>query len=385
MNNQLFDNRAFEVLFYLQDSGYNSWFVGGCVRDALCGKKFTDYDLATIATPSEIIKIFKNYEIDKKSLDFGCVRVNNSGLWIEITTLRQDINPDGRHTQVAFTNDLAKDALRRDFTINALYWHGREGSPIIDFFDGQSDLLAKKVRFIGDAETKVQEDYLRILRFFRFSAIYGCDLDQTATEACARHQQGLAYLSGNRVWHEWAKILLQPNSVKVLNKIRELGIDLTLFGIELNFGEDRGLISLYKGSDPLLLTNLLLPRLQTQHLAHRFNLNKKERDWLNLAVTLVIDQDFRELYLEYGSDTYELVYYWAAKFLTSASDELNKPFWKVLNPKFTLTGKDLLKLGCLPGPNVGIYLKSTHDWWVKNDFIPNYEECLRYACSLFKC
>ena len=385
MNNQLFDNRAFEVLFYLQDSGHNSWFVGGCVRDALCGKKFTDYDLATIATPSEIIKIFKNYEIDKKSLNFGCVRINNSGLWIEITTLRQDINPDGRHTQVAFTTNLAEDALRRDFTINALYWDGRESSSIIDFFDGQSDLLTQKIRFIGDAEAKVQEDYLRILRFFRFSAIYGCDLDQTAIEACARHQQGLAYLSGNRVWHEWAKTLLQPNSIKVLNKIRELGIDLTLFGVELNFGKDRGLISLYKGGDPLLLTNLLLPNLQTQHLAHRFNLSKKERDWLNLAVTLVIDQDFRELYLEYGYDTYELVYYWAARFLTSASAELDKPFWKVPDPKFPLAGKDLLKLGCLPGTIIGTYLKGTHNWWVQNDFIPSHEECLRYASSLFKC
>lgn len=385
MNHKLFDSRAFDVLFHLQDTGYNSWFVGGCVRDALCGKKFTDYDLATVATPLEVIKIFANYEIDKRSLDFGCVRVNNAGLWIEITTLRQDINPDGRHAQVVLTKDLAEDALRRDFTINALYWQGREDSSIIDFFDGQSDLLAKRVRFIGDAEVKVQEDYLRILRFFRFSAIYGCDLDQTATEACARHQQGLAYLSGSRVWYEWAKTLLQPNSIKVLNKISELGIDLTLFGVALNFGKNHELLSLYKGSDPLLLTNLLLPNLQVQHLVHRFNLSKKERDWLKTAESLIVNQDFRELYLEYGSDAHELVYYCAAKFLTSANAEFDKSFWKVPNPNFPLIGKDLLKLGCLPGPIIGVYLKSTNNWWVQNNFIPSHEECLLYASSLFKC
>ncbi len=379
MNRQLFDNRAFEVLFHLQDANYNSWFVGGCVRDALCGKKFTDYDLATVATPLEIIKIFENYEIDKKSLDFGCVRINNAGLWVEITTLRQDINPDGRHAQVTFTKDLSTDALRRDFTINALYWQGREGSLIIDFFDGQSDLLKQKVRFIGDAEIKVQEDYLRILRFFRFSAIYGCELDQTGLGACEKHQQGLAYLSGNRVWHEWAKTLLQSNTERVLEQIMESGIDLSLFGIKINLNES------YQGSSPLLFTKLLLPNIQVPHLVHRFNLSKKERDWLNLAVTLVIDQDFRELYLEYGSDAHELVYYWATKFFTSSSDELNKPFWKVPNPKFPLIGKDLLKLGCLPGPIIGTYLKNTHDWWVQNDFIPSHEECLSYVSSLLKC
>jgi poly(A) polymerase len=378
VNNQLFDNRAFEVLFHLQDSSYNSWFVGGCVRDALCGKKFTDYDLATIATPTEIIKIFENYEIDKKSLNFGCVRVNNAGLWLEITTLRQDVNPDGRYTQVAFTNDLEKDASRRDFTINALYWDGREGSLIIDFFDGQPDLLVKKVRFIGDAEIKVQEDYLRILRFFRFSAIYGYDLDQTGVGACEKYQQGLAYLSGTRVWGEWSKLLLKSNTEKVLEQIVESEIDLALFGMKLNINRS------YLGSDPLLFTKLLLPTIQIPHLVHRLSLSKKESEWLKTAESVTANQDFREFYLEHGDDARELVYYWAAKFLTSSGDELSKPFWKVSNPRFPLIGKDLLKLGCLPGPIMGVYLKSTHYWWIQNDFTPDYEACLLYAGTLLK-
>ena len=124
--------------------------------------------------------------------------------------------------------------------------------------------------------------------------------------------------------------------------------------------------------------------MQIPHLVHRLNLTKKEFEWLKVANSLISNQDFRELYLEYGPATYELVHYWAAQFGSSATEELAKPFWKILNPKFTLTGKDLLTQGCLPGPNIGSYLKNTQNWWVQNNFTPNYKECLDYAITLFK-
>lgn len=378
MNPQSFDQRALEAISKLQNCEYDSWFVGGCVRDTLCGKQFTDYDLATVALPEDIIKTFKNHDVSKEALEFGCVRINYLGLWLEITTLRQDINPDGRYTEVIFTNDLKKDALRRDFTINALYWDGKEASTVVDFFKGQTDLFAKKVRFIGDADSKVQEDFLRILRFFRFSAIYGDEIDPKGVASCEKHKNGLAYLSGNRVWSEWSKMLFKPNTTKVLHQIRESEIDIALFGVKLNLNLS------YQGSDSLLFTRLLLPSLHIEHLAHRLNLNKKESNWLKMADLLVVNQDFRELYLEYGAATYELVYYWAAKFRISAITEFNKPFWKVLNPKFPLTGQDLLNHGCIPGPLIGEYLKKTKNWWIQNDFTPTHEECLNYAMALFK-
>ncbi len=380
MNYQLFDERAIYALYQLQNAGYSSWFVGGCVRDFLIGKKINDYDLATIATPEVIIKVFKNYEINLNALSYGCVRINYQDLWLEITTLRKDIHPNGRHTQVVFTKDLAKDALRRDFTINALYWDGKKNSPIIDFFNGQNDLYSKNVCFIGNVEIRVQEDYLRILRFFRFSAIYGSNLNQDSFNACIKHQQGLAYLSGTRVWHEWSKTLLNANTASVLKHVCESGVDLTLFGGPLNLEASTN----YQGNDPLLYTNLLLPTAHVKYLTHRLNLTKAQNMWLEAAESIVFEQDFRELYLRYGTIAKELVYFWAAKFSTSAKAEFSKPFWQVLEPILPLTGKDLLKLGCLPGTIVGSYLKNTKNWWVQNNFVPNHKECLEYAKSLFK-
>ena len=380
MNYKLFDKRAICALRQLQNAGYGSWFVGGCVRDFIIGKKINDYDLATISTPEVIIKIFKNYEIDQNALSYGCVRINYQDLWLEITTLREDIQQNGRHSQVIFTTDLSKDAQRRDFTINALYWNGEKNSPIIDFSNGQSDLYSKNVCFIGSAEIRVQEDYLRILRFFRFSAIYGSSLNKDSFNACIKHQQGLAYLSGNRVWYEWSKTLLNANTAGVLKYICEYGIDITLFGGLLNLKASTN----YQGNDPLLYTNLLLPTVHIKHLTHRLNLTKAQDMWLEVAESIIFEQDFRKLYLKYGEAAKELVYFWAAKFSTSAKTEFSKPFWQVLEPIFPLTGKDLLKLGCLPGTIVGSYLKNTQNWWVQNNFVPNYKECLEYANSLFK-
>jgi poly(A) polymerase len=377
---QLFDQRALEALHKMQNAGFNSWFVGGCVRDALLGKPFSDYDLVTVAKPEVIIEILKNHLIDLKGKDFGCIRVNINSLWLEITTLREDVNQNGRHTDVVFTTDLAKDAARRDFTINAMYWDGQENSPIIDSFNGQADLRSQTVRFIDNAEIKVQEDYLRILRFFRFNASYGKDVDSIGMAACTKHQQGLQYLSGTRVWIEWSKMLLQPNTETVLSVIIDTGIDLTLFGSALN----ENVASIYQGNDRLLFTKLLFPSVSVQHLAHRLNLSNAQTSWLKVADSLSQDQGFRELYLEYGLTAQELVYYWAAKFNESVDTELSKPFWQISSPTFPIKGKDLLKLGCLPGPIVGSYLKRTQNWWVQNNFMPSQKECLTYVRSLFK-
>ena len=373
MDQQSFDNRALKALSQLQRAGHKAWFVGGCVRDALCGKQFTDYDLATKALPNEMLSIFNLFEIDKKAIKFGCLRINCEGLWLEITTLRQDFNQDGRHTEVIFTKDLALDANRRDFTMNALYWDGKE---LIDFFEGQSDLLKKNVRFIGNANLRVQEDHLRILRFFRFTAIYADQVDPIGIAACEKYKEGLAYLSGTRVWSEWSKMLCKPNTANVLAQISASEIDTTLFGVKLNLDNN------YQGSDPLLLTRLHLPNMQIPHLVHRFSLSKKEGDWLKIADSLALNQDFRELYLEYGLSAHQLVYFWAAKFATSASLELNKQFWQISNPKFPLSGKDLLSCGIGHGPNVGRYLQNTKNWWIENNFVPTHNECLNYAKSL---
>ncbi len=372
-----FDKRAMLVLQTLQQAGFDSWFVGGCVRDALLGKPFIDYDIATSTSPIDVVSLFKEeFELDLIGEQFGCVRVNHAGLWLEVTTLRKDVKPDGRHTSVAFTTDVAEDAKRRDFTINALYWNEAK---IADFFNGQGDLNHHIVQFIGNPNDRVQEDYLRILRFFRFSSIYAKDLNQDGLQACITYQEGLRYLSGNRVWHEWSKMVFGPNALKVLQAIEASDIDVTLFGGKL----DIQIYATYKGRDALLLTKILLPSVHVEHLAHRLNLTTAQKEWLEAAVSLGPNDDFRNLYLRYGQQAKELVHYWACKYMKSSDEILAESFWDIQNPVFPLSGKDILKLGCQPGPIVGDYLQCAQTWWVQHNFGPNYQDCLRYVESLF--
>jgi poly(A) polymerase len=376
MSNFVFDERALQALKTLQQAGFDSWFVGGCVRDSLLEKPFTDYDIATTAHPADCIPLFqKKFELDLKGEKFGCVRVNYEDLWLEITALRKDINPDGRHTKVTFTTDVAEDAKRRDFTINALYWNEKA---IIDFFDGQKDLEQHEVKFIGKANDRVQEDYLRILRFFRFSSVYANELNQEGLKACVDHQEGLRYLSGNRIWSEWSKILFGKNTLRVLQVMETNDIDSTLLGAKISIANYLA----YKGRDALLLTHLLLPSIHIQHLVHRLSLNQSQQEWLESANALLIDHDFRISYLQYGESAKELVLYWACKYKKNADEIFAQTFWSIPNPVFPLAGKDLLKLGCQPGPIVGNYLQRAHQWWVENNFSPSHQDCLCYVESI---
>lgn len=372
-----FDERAVCVLQTLKNAKFDSWFVGGCVRDTLLGKSSADYDIATCAHPDDVVSLFqRNLELDLTGKKFGCVRVNYTDCWFEITTLRKDINPNGRHSDVIFTNDLKEDASRRDFTMNAIYWDEHQ---FIDFFNGKDDLFTQRVRFIGNPNIRVQEDYLRILRFFRFSSAYANELDEEGRAACVKHQSGIQYLSGTRVWNEWQKTLFQPNTKKILQAITENDIDITIFGGKLSLLAS----SIFECNDTLLLTKLLLPTVHSEHLAHRLSLNAQQKRWLKIAENLEIDQDFKELYMQWGNRTKELVWYWACKHKIDSSEIFEQPFWQVSNPVFPIQGKDVLELGCQPGTIVGEYLQSTRKWWKQNNFNPKREECLSYAKSLF--
>ena len=256
-----------------------------------------------------------------------------------------------------------------------MYWNE---AGIVDFFDGQKDLEQHVVKFIGSANERVQEDYLRILRFFRFSSIYASEINQEGLNSCVLYQEGLRYLSGKRVWSEWSKTLFGQNILKVLQAIEVSNIDITLFGGKLNIESYK----IYKGSDPLLLTILLLPNVNTVHLVHRLSLTLLQSEWLEYANSLVIDHDFRISYLQYGESAKELVWYWACKYEKNADEIFAQTFWSIPNPVFPLAGKDLLKLGCQPGPIVGNYLQIAHHWWVENNFSPNHQDCLCYVESI---
>ncbi|MEJ6390033.1 CCA tRNA nucleotidyltransferase [Gymnodinialimonas ulvae] len=209
-------------------AGHNAWFVGGCVRDGLLDQPVDDIDIATDARPETVMECAKaaGLRVVPTGIDHGTVTVVALDKPHEITTLRLDIETFGRHATVAFSTDIAEDAARRDFTINALY-ATREGAVIDPNGHGLADLQARLVRFIGAPAQRIEEDYLRILRFFRFHAWYadpegGLDADGLA--ACAAHVDGLAGIATERVTTEVMKLLAAPDSAPSVAAMAQSGV-----------------------------------------------------------------------------------------------------------------------------------------------------------------
>ncbi len=205
-----------------------AWFVGGCVRDGLLARPVDDIDICTEALPDAIVDLAQSAGLKAipTGIDHGTITVVAGGKPHEITTLRRDLETDGRYARVAFTAELGHDAARRDFTINALY-ATRDGEVLDPNGTGMADLDARRVRFIGDADARIAEDYLRILRFFRFHAWYadpegGIDADGLA--ACAAGIDGLTQLSKERVGAEIRKLLSAPDPAPAIATMEQSGI-----------------------------------------------------------------------------------------------------------------------------------------------------------------
>lgn len=211
----------------LTDGGHQALFVGGCVRNGLLGQPVGDIDIATDAPPDRVIALARTAGLKSvpTGIDHGTVTVIAGGRPHEVTTFRRDVDTDGRHAIVAFSTDLAEDAARRDFTMNALY--ARPDGTLIDPLGGLPDLQARHVRFVGDPVQRIREDYLRILRFFRFTAWYGdpaLGLDAEALAACAAGIEGLADLSRERVGAEMRKLLAAPDPAPAVAAMAQTGI-----------------------------------------------------------------------------------------------------------------------------------------------------------------
>jgi poly(A) polymerase len=210
----------------LMEQGFATYCVGGCVRNALMGLGISDVDLATAATPEIVTKcaVSHGFSVIPTGIDHGTVTVVLGGKSYEITTFRRDVSADGRHAKVAFSTDVAQDAARRDFTINAIYLDA-DGA-IIDPINALPDLRARRLRFIGSADARIREDYLRILRYFRFFAVLDVSdgLDADALAACAEHADQLAMLSRERVGQEMRKLLAAQNPAPAIAAMQNAGI-----------------------------------------------------------------------------------------------------------------------------------------------------------------
>ncbi|WP_425050995.1 CCA tRNA nucleotidyltransferase [Psychromarinibacter sp. S121] len=220
------DARTQRVCKALTDAGYQALFVGGCVRNSLLGEPVGDIDLSTDALPETVSELTAAAGLKPvpTGIEHGTVTVVSKGMPHEVTTFRRDVETDGRRAVVAFTDRIEEDALRRDLTMNALY--ARPDGEVVDPLHGLPDLLARRVRFIEDPEARIREDYLRILRFFRFHAWYGDPLgglDPEGYAACASLNEGLETLSKERVGTELLKLLSAPDPAPATAAMQQAG------------------------------------------------------------------------------------------------------------------------------------------------------------------
>jgi poly(A) polymerase len=354
-------------------------FVGGAVRDSVIGRPIGDLDLATPLVPDIVIQKLRQagIKVVPTGLSHGTVTAVTPARVMEVTTLRRDVATDGRHAMIAYTTDWTEDASRRDFTMNALYADA-EGR-LFDPMNGYADLIAGRVRFIGDARTRIAEDYLRILRFFRFHAWYGKgECDERALSACAAGQGGLDYLSAERIRAELLKLLAAPDPVPNIRVMERLGILRRLLPEPLRVDDLASLViaeHIADQGDPLRRLAALSGPASV--LVECLRLSNAERDRIAATQNLQSVHQFDEAALR------RLVY---AHGLNPVIDRLflDRPKnWRQLigqlskwqKPVFPLKGEDALKLG-LKGRAVGLGLRHVEDIWMASDFAQDRDQLL---------
>ncbi len=346
--------------------------VGGAVRDTLLGRAAADVDIATPAPPTDVMDRLSEagLRVVPTGLSHGTVTAVTEAGPIEITTLRCDTETDGRHATVAFTDDWRQDAARRDFTINAMSMAA--DATVFDYFDGRADLAAGRVRFVGDPAARIAEDYLRILRFFRFQARYGRGAPDAETRAALREGvPGLGRLSPERVWSELKRILLAPEPGAAIALMHDLGV----LGAVLPSADPAGLAALLAlGAPPEALLRLAaLTAEDTDALATRLRLSNEEAATLAALRALPApgpddtDDALRRLRADALATIAE-----GRTWLRQARDGGDPGRWTALrdrlaalpDPVFPLGGRDVVALGLPPGPAVGAALRAVRDWWL---------------------
>ncbi len=353
--------------------------VGGAVRDALIGRAVADIDLATPDTPDAVAAALARSGIRcvPTGLDHGTQTAVVNGRGYEITTLRRDVETDGRHAVVAFTDDWREDAARRDFTINAMSMT-RDGA-VFDYFGGQADLRAGIVRFVGDAATRIAEDYLRILRFFRFFARYGGTPDPAAVAAIRDALPGLAGLSVERVWSEVSRILAAPEPVAAIALMDERGVLAAVLPEGTSVPNLARLVQAAAPADPILRLAALLTG-GASDLALRLKLSAAERDRL-LAIrqpnvlTPEADDDALRRALADVEPAVLLDRLWLAGGGAPGWAALRDRLAAMPRPVFPLEGRDVLALGVPPGPEVGVRLRAVRAWWWHRGCQDSAEAC----------
>lgn len=395
-------------------------FVGGCVRNALMGEPVGDLDIATQLTPPETVAALEaaGLKAVPTGVEHGTITAVADGVPIEVTTLRRDVSTDGRRAVVAFTTDWTEDSARRDFRCNAIYC-GPDGT-LFDPQSGIADALARRIVFIGDAGARIAEDYLRILRFFRFHAQFGRGApDREGMLACVRGKDGIAALSGERIWSEMKKLLSAPAPEASLRWMQTANVLGAAIGPCNGLEEAAQLAKLSRergwAPDPLLMLAALTAvsekdgATRAETLAERLKMSRAERARLLRAARITLRESPRDslfgakitppepaqLYFD-GADAIAdaLRLSWSRARAHgaregAATDAQDVAFARALDttlswirPEFPLSGKDLKDAGCREGKSLGDVLRALEQRWIESKFTLDKAQLMALAHDL---
>ena len=401
-----------QIFDRLEAGGATVRFVGGCIRDLLIGRSIADiadYDLATDATPSRVIELLEGNVLKVVPIGFehGTILAVCRTKSFHITTLREDISTNGRHALVRFTEDWAKDAQRRDFTINALSAN-REGT-LYDYVGGVSDLREGRIKFVGSPTERIEEDYLRILRFFRFYAIYGKTVvDRNTLDACRASVSKVQELSGERIWHELKLILKAHKLDPTFTLMRDIGLLQSLLpadcSIDHLFALARVEATLSVPADAIrrLVALARIGPRDVADLTSGLKLSNAEARRIKKLCSLrgASQPDMDRLVLSSimyrsGEKTFRdsILLDWADQKVQTPLEAIHlqqrwRKTWDCaaiwVRPQFLLKGEDILEYGVEQGPRVGEILSEVEQWWVNQEFRPDRKACLKKVRTFVK-
>ncbi len=388
------DSDVLKIFDIVRSHGGIVRFVGGAVRDAIVGKKGFDLDLSTDLSPDELAEACEDAGVKTIpiGLKYGTLGVIINNTVLEITSLRKDIKTDGRHAVVEFTDNWEEDASRRDLTINAVY--ADEEGNVFDYYNGINDLEKGIVRFIGNADQRVKEDYLRILRFFRFHSLFAkTPIDKHALKACIDNKNGLETISIERIRDELTKIFLTHNAAEVIGIMLDNGIldnwlspsnylsnfDFLIHleeGLELSPNPLRRFFALYFPNKTL-----------AENLAIRMHLTKRQKEtmikWAENKIGLenILEEQLRrKLIFRFGKEfCIDKLIIEAARTQTIPEEisSIISDINETIVPIFPISGKDIIKAGKIENSQIGLLLDKLKEDWIASDFSLSREDLLQ--------
>lgn len=406
------DDGLQRLLAALSRDGEEARIAGGAVRNTLLGEAVCDIDIATTTLPDETERraAAAGFRTVPTGKAHGTITVVDDGRGYEVTTLRADVETDGRHARVVFGRDWQRDAERRDFTINGLY--AKADGSVVDLVGGLADLRSRTLRFIGEADSRIREDHLRILRFFRFFAWYGSGRpDADGIRASARHKDALSRLSAERVWSELRKLLAAPDPARALLWMRQAGVLTAVLPESEKWGIDaiHPLVAAERDlgwqGDPMLRLAAIVPpdAGRMASLAERLRLSNADAGrltgWAGAALPAPATGDAAMRKLIWRGNRAALkdrvrLALAAARGKAVEDDRALVEaggYARLLRlleawepPALPVSGGDLLAMGVQPGPNVGKLISALEAAFVESDFRLDRDALLERAAKLVR-